>query len=414
MKILFLTPYVPYPLNNGGLIRVHHLLLNLGKRHDVTAICMEPDNEEQAKGIEVFKEQGIPIKTVPVAANQKQELKRIYQLSSLVSSKPYQYKQYHSKAMQDVISKHLQEGDYDLLMVEFSQMGYYELETDIPSYVDQHNVEYEIMLRTYETEKSPLRKLLAYSEWKKYNTQEIENCEKFTGCLTTSQRDADILQQRSPGMECHVIPNGVDSEFFHPDYAKASDSANHTDIDPNMVLFTGTISYYPNTEGILWFYKNIWPLIKAKNPDATFCIAGKSPPPEVQAIADSDPAVTATGMVDDMRDYYAKAAVVVVPLRVGGGTRLKILEGMSMAKAIVSTSVGAEGIEHTDGENILLKDTPEDFSDAVVTVMQDAVLRQKLESGGRTLVEAKYDWRAVSEKLSAVFEVAVAKAKKPV
>ncbi len=403
MKILFLTPYVPYPLNNGGLIRVHHLLLNLGREHDVTAICMEPDNDAQAQGIDIFKNHGVQIETVPVARSQKKELKRLYQLQSLVSPKPYQYKQYHSKAMQDAVSKHLNDGNYDLLMVEFSQMGYYELNTDIPSFVDQHNVEYEIMHRTYETEKSPLRKILAYSEWKKYSKQEIENCEKFTGCLTTSQRDAEILQQRSPGMDCHVIPNGVDSEFFR---------ADDSEIDPNMVLFTGTISYYPNTEGILWFYKNIWPLIIAENPDATFCIAGKAPPPEVQAIADSDPAVTATGMVDDMRDYYNKAAVVVVPLRVGGGTRLKILEGMSMSKAIVSTSVGAEGIDHTNGNDILLKDTPEEFSTAVLTVMKNKALRQKLESGGRSLVEAKYDWRAVSQKLSLVFEEAIAKHKK--
>ena len=404
MKILYLTPYVPYPLNNGGLIRVYHMMVNLGSKHDVTAICMEPDNDAQAQGIKVIEETGISIETVPVARHQKKKLKRIYQLLSLVSAKPYQYKQFHSAAMQNAVTRHLSEGDYDLLLVEFSQMGYFQLDTDIPSFIDQHNVEYEIMHRTYETEKNPLRKLLAYSEWKKFYKQEIENCEKFTGCLTTSIRDAEILQQRSPGMECHIIPNGVDSEFFRP---ATTDS---DDFDPNMVLFTGTISYYPNTEGILWFYKNIWPLIKEKNPQATFCIAGKEPPPEVQAIADKDESVTATGMVDDMRDYYNKASVVVVPLRVGGGTRLKILEGMAMSKSIVSTSVGAEGIDHTDGQNILLKDTPEDFSEAVVTVMKDTALRQKLEKGGRDLAEAKYDWRAVTDKLSDVFERAVNKA----
>jgi len=395
MKILFLTPYVPYPLNNGGLIRVYHLLVNLGRKHDVTVVCMEPDNAAQAEGVKVIEEQGISIELVPVASNQKKDLKRFYQLLSLFSSKPYQYKQYYSKAMQHLIDKHLNTTEFDLAMVEFSQMGYYQLNTSIPRYVDQHNVEYEIMHRTYETEKSPLRKLLAYSEWKKYHRQEIENCEKFTACLTTSQRDADILVERSPHLQCHVIPNGVDSDFFQPD---------HSPIDPNMVLFTGTISYYPNTEGILWFYKSVWPLIKKKNPSATFCIAGKSPPPDVQKLADTDESVTATGMVDDMRDYYNKAAVVVVPLRVGGGTRLKILEGMSMAKAIVSTSVGAEGINHTNGRNILLRDTPEEFSEAVVALMNDEAQRQALEQGGRQLVEDKYDWRAVSEKLSQVFE----------
>lgn len=403
MKILFLTPYVPYPLNNGGLIRVYHLLINLAREHTVTTVCMEPDNEAQAKGIEIIRQHGVDIQTVPVANNQKKEFKRLYQLLSLVSSKPYQFKQYHSKTMQAEINKQLKNGDHDLLMVEFSQMGYYELNTNVPSFVDQHNVEYEIMHRTFQTESNPLRKLLAYSEWKKYHKQEIENCEKFTACLTTSKRDAEILQERSPNMNCHVIPNGVDSTFFSND---STDTSRKTK-NKNMVLFTGTISYYPNTEGILWFYQSIWPIIKNKNPEAVFCIAGKSPPPEIERLAQSDDSVQVTGMVDDMRDYYNMASVVVVPLRVGGGTRLKILEGMSMAKAIVSTSVGAEGIDHSDNENILLRDTPDEFADAVVSLMNNEDMRHKIEKGGRELVESKYDWQAVGNKLCKIFEATV-------
>jgi len=358
-------------------------------------LSAEPKNDLEREGIEVIEKHGINVETVAATKSQKVENKRLYQLLSLASSKPYQYKKYYSDEMQTLLDKHFEQGNYDLFMAEFSQMGYYQMNTDIPRYIDQHNVEYEIMLRTYETEKNPLRKILAYSEWKKFYEQEIENCNKFTGVLTTSQRDADILQERSPGMQCHVIPNGVDSNFFKPD---------GSDIDPNMILFTGTISYYPNTEGVLWFHKNTWPLIKEKNPDATFCIAGKEPPLEIQKLAETDDSVIVTGMVDDMRDYYNKAAAVVVPLRVGGGTRLKILEGMAMEKAIISTSMGAEGIDHTDGENILLRDTPEDFSDAVVSVMADTLLRSKLEKGGRALVEAQYDWKAVSSTLSDVFE----------
>ncbi len=398
MNILFLTPYLPYPLNNGGLIRVFHLLTNIAKKHQVTLLCMEPDNDKQREGIDILRSKGIDVNLIPVAANQKKEKKRLYQLKSLFSNKTYQYHQYYSKRMQQAITEQLDSNKYDLLMVEFSQMGYYDITTDIPRYVDQHNVEYEIMQRTYETEKSPLRRLLAKSEWRKYREHEIENCEKFSGCLTTSKRDADILQQRSPGMECHVIPNGVDSDFFKPVNAP---------VDPNMILFTGTISYYPNTEGILWFYHNIWHLVKQKNPKATFCIAGKSPPAEVQNLSALDNQITVTGAVDDMRDYYAKATVVVVPLRVGGGTRLKILEGMAMQKAIISTSVGAEGIDHTDGKNILLRDTPEAFADAVIEVMSNQKLRVDLEQAGRQLVEDKYDWQAVGSILCDVFEAGV-------
>lgn len=395
MKILFLTPYLPYPLNNGGLIRVHHLLINIARRHDVTLICMEPDNPEQSKGIDIIQSHGVTVELVPVASAQKKKYKRIFQLLSLFSAKPYQYRQYISDAMQKTIDSHLGENTFNLLLVEFSQMGYFNFPTDIPKYVDQHNVEYEIMQRTYETERNPLRKLLAKSEWKKYQNQEIENCEKFEGCLTTSARDAKILNKRSPRLSCHVIPNGVDSDFFQQREHKPK---------PNRILFTGTISYYPNTEGVLWFHQTIWPLIKKYRPDAEFCIAGKSPPSEVLRLANQDSNIIVTGAVDDMRDYYESAAVVVVPLRVGGGTRLKILEGMAMQKAIVSTSVGAEGINHTDGNDILLKDTPEDFAKAVISVMDDEKLRARLEQGGRSLVESQYDWRAVTDKLCNIFE----------
>jgi sugar transferase (PEP-CTERM/EpsH1 system associated) len=395
MNILFLTPYLPYPLNNGGLIRVYHLLTNIATRHQVTLLCMEPDNEKQREGIALIKAKGIQVILIPVAASQKKENKRLYQLLSLFSNKTYQYHQYYSPEMQQAITEQLDSKKYDLLMVEFSQMGYYDITTDIPRYVDQHNVEYEIMQRTYETEKSPLRKLLARSEWKKYRHHEIENCEKFTACLTTSKRDAEILKERSARLECHVIPNGVDSDFFSP----AED-----EIDPNMILFTGTISYYPNTEGILWFHQNIWPKVKELKPDATFCIAGKAPPAEVQHLAKADKQIVVTGAVDDMRDYYAKAAVVVVPLRVGGGTRLKILEGMAMGKAIISTTVGAEGIDHTEGKNILLRDEPDDFASAIAGVMDDFALRTSLGREGRVLVEQKYDWQAVGNTLCNVFE----------
>jgi glycosyltransferase involved in cell wall biosynthesis len=356
---------------------------------------MEPDNTEQADGIDVLKSKNVSVETVPVARNQKKSNKRFYQFLSLFSNKTYQYFQYHSDDMQNRIDSLCEANSYDLILAEFSQMGYYRFPKEITKYVDQHNVEYEIMQRTFETEKSPLRKLLAKSEFKKYYRQEIENCEKFDGCLTTSQRDADILKDRMQSdTRFHVIPNGVDSEFFQ-----------RIDVqqDPNLILFTGTISYYPNVEGILWFTKNVWPLIKQKRPDSLFCIAGKSPPAEIQALT-SDPSIEVTGAVDDMRDYYARATVVVVPLRVGGGTRLKILEAMAMEKAIVSTGVGAEGIDYTNNKDILIEDEPEAFADATIKVMDSEDLKSTLQTHGRVLVERLYDWKAVTGNLCDIFE----------
>lgn len=374
---------------------MHHLVVNIAKIHDVTLVCLEPDNDEQAAGIDVLKANNVTVETVPVAHNQKKSNKRLYQFLSLFSGKTYQYFQYHSASMQKRIDDLCGLNNYDLILAEFSQMGYYKLPESATKYVDQHNVEYEIMQRTYETEKSPLRKLLAKSEYKKYYRQEIENCEKFDACLTTSQRDTDILKARMQSdTSFHVIPNGVDSEFF-----QALDIPQN----PNLILFTGTISYYPNVEGILWFAKNVWPLIKQRKPEAQFCIAGKSPPAEIQALT-SDPSIEVTGAVDDMRDYYAKAAVVVVPLRVGGGTRLKILEAMAMEKAVVSTGVGAEGIEYTVNKNILIEDDPQGFANATIDVLENSEKKALLETQGRKLVEKLYDWKAVTSKLCEIFD----------
>ena len=256
MNVLIITPYLPYPLNNSGLIRVHHLVINIASVHNVTLLCMEPDNDEQAAGVAVLESHGVTVELVPVATNQKKNAKRLYQLLSIFTGKTYQYYQYHSDAMQHNIDSICETNSFDLILAEFSQMGYYEFPENITRYVDQHNVEYEIMQRTFETERSPLRKLLAKSEWRKYHQHEIDNCEKFVTCLTTSQRDTDILSSRlSSGTRFHVIPNGVDSDFFQP----AAQPVN-----PDLILFTGTISYYPNVEGILWFTKNVWPLIKQK------------------------------------------------------------------------------------------------------------------------------------------------------
>jgi len=396
MNILIITPYLPYPLNNGGLIRVHHLVINIARLHNVTLLCMEPDHEEQASGISVLESHGVTVELVPVAANQRKSNKRYFQFLSLFNNKTYQYYQYHSQAMQQKINNLCADTMFDLILAEFSQMGYYELPAHITRYVDQHNVEYEIMQRTYETERSPLRKVLAKSEWRKYYQQEIINCDKFNTCLTTSQRDADILATRLDSeTKCHIIPNGVDSDFFKP-VTQA--------VNPDLILFTGTISYYPNVEGILWFTKHIWPLIKQKRSSAQFCIAGKSPPAEIQALASTDDGINVTGAVDDMRDYYASASVVVVPLRVGGGTRLKILEAMAMGKAIVSTSVGAEGIDYTNNQNIVIEDEPELFANSTVNIMHDQELRKNIEVQGRKLVEKLYDWKAVTGKLCDIFE----------
>ena len=395
MRFLFLTPDIPYPLNNGGKIRNYHLITQLAQRHEVTLYTFDLTPHVHGR-VEALQQAGVRVLLAPLAPHQQN--KRLYQLRSLLHPQPYQYFERYNKAMQDLLTTELTRHRYDIVQVEFAQMGYYDLPNNghTQTILDQHNVEHEVMYRTYRNEKSLLRKLYNYAEWRKFSRQEIKICRKFDKILTTSARDAQILGAKLPNKPFHVIPNGVDSHYFTYDRQQKPEA--------NSLLFTGSIDYYPNTEGLLYFLHEIWPLLQQAQPDIKFYIAGKNPPPEIVAFGQADPHVIVTGTVNDMRDYHHKAAVVVVPLRIGGGTRLKILEAMAMSRPVVSTTVGAEGIDHTAEENILLADTPEAFSQAVLTLLADPDLRQKMGQHGRGLIEKQYDWQAIATQLEKIYQ----------
>jgi glycosyltransferase involved in cell wall biosynthesis len=293
--------------------------------------------------------------------------------------------------MQVEIDRAMARVDFDVVLVEGSMMWRFGYGSRTPVVLDEHNVEYEILERTYVAERSPVRKLYAYLEYVKFKREELAAWRGATRCVFTSERERNIMLGERMSTPAVAIPNGVDLDHLGP---------GEDDVDPSSVLFTGRIAYRPNTDAVLYFVRKILPIIHRSRPDVVLTVAGADVPPDVRRLA--GPNVVVTGPVPDMRPYWRRAAAVVVPLRFGGGTRIKVLEALAMARPVVSTSLGCEGIDVVPGDHLLMADEPEWFAQSVLRVLGDPELGANLGRRGRMLVEARYAWSRLSEQLETV------------
>ena len=237
--------------------------------------------------------------------------------------------------------------------------------------------------RTYLREKSFSRKWYSWWESRQLRPVELARCRNAQGVLVTSEREALLLKPLLPDSTIAVVPNGVDTEAFQ--------QASQEQQIPDSIVFTGSMDYYPNTDAVLSFARECWPLIRAQVPAATWQIVGRNPSSAVQDLAKL-PGVSVTGSVPDVKPYLATAMVAIAPLFIGSGTRLKILEALAMGKAIVSTSLGCEGLNVVSGKHLIVADQPEVFAQSIVDLLQNAEQRVDLGSAGRALVENDYSW----------------------
>ena len=260
------------------------------------------------------------------------------------------------------------------------------------SILDLHDVlsDYEQRLMLGTTK--PTHRLQAWAEWKKMQALERRVVPRFDACTTVSEHDRASLLALTHHPRVEVVPNGVDTEYFQP--TRLPEAAR--------LIYSGSMSFPPNSDAVRWFHSAIWPSICRQIPNACLDVVGIAPPQDILAMG-QDPGVTVTGYVEDVRPYFQRAAVAVVPLRLGSGTRLKILDAWAMGKAVVSTSVGAEGLAAVHGQNILIADTPDDFARCVVQLLGDSALQQRLGSAGRQTVEAQYSWAAISCRMDALY-----------
>jgi polysaccharide biosynthesis protein PslH len=323
--------------------------------------------------------------------------KRRLQMRSLLSLNSYEHLQVKRRAdFQRQVDQHLAAENYDVVQVEFANMAAYRYARrgKKPTLVlDEHNIEYDLQRRTAGSAEGKFRKVYNSLNWRKLGREEKAAWRRFDGVVLTSARDAQLLTEVSPTTLSAVVPNGVNVEQFQPaPVAPESDQ----------LLFFGANNYFPNHDALLYFIDEILPLVIQRRPNVKLSIVGPGAQPAV--LARQSRHVEIVGFVDDVMPHLDRASVVVVPLRIGGGTRLKIVEAMAKSKAIVSTRIGAEGIDVTHDRNVLLADSPAAFAEQVVRALSEPELTRKLGEQARILAEERYAWTAVVGELVRFYE----------
>ena len=391
MKILFLSPTVPFPLTDGGRIRVFNLLKQIAQKSDVTLLALETQPTD-ADGVYQLQQLGIQVHLVPNAPT----LPRL-SLGTLATAffkrQPITVARYDLPAYRQKFKELIATDTFDIVHYEMFHTAQFRAETDLPGVLSQQNVDSAIWRRLCDETVNPFYKFAYWTQQLAFQRYERVLSPKFDAVTCTSDIDAAVFQRHCAEDIIEIIPNGVDVAHYQPDFSTEA---------PAHLIYIGSMDWYPNEDAVAFFADEVLPQIHAEVPDVKFSIVGGNPSARVQKLAETE-GIVVTGRVPEIKPYFAEATVFVVPLRIGSGTRLKILEALAMGKAIVSTSVGAEGLDLKDGEEIFIADEPTVFAEAVTRLLKDPSLRRRIGEKGRARVEQDYDWRSISEKLHQLY-----------
>lgn len=391
MKILDIMPFSPVPPDFGGALRENYLLRSLASEHEVTVLTYG-DEEQRTLLKDEFGDLVEEIHVVKVPWERR--FRRLAQLYATWSSKSYFHNHNCSQAMQHKIDDLLSKKNFDAVHCEFSVTGNFDFEDDLIKIVDTHNVEYENYRRMWKKTSSPLKRWFYHQEYRKVYEEEIRTLSDQDVIFSTSGQDRAIMQKDVSEVPNYVVPNGVDTSFFSPNTTE--------EVEPYSMVFTGMMAYTPNYDGMLYFLDQIFPLIREEVPQAKIYIVGKRPPKELKERASDH--VEVTGFVDDVRPYVWKSKIFVVPLRMGSGTRLKVVESLAMKKPVVSTSIGCEGIDVVDGESILIEDSAEAFADSVIRLFNNNNLCNRIATKGHQVVKKNYEWESIGNKMLEIYD----------
>jgi polysaccharide biosynthesis protein PslH len=390
LRILWLKTELLHPVDKGGKIRTYQMLRALKREHHVTYLTLD-DGTAPAEAAELAGEYCHELVRVPHRTREKFSAGFYAELAAnLVSPLPYFMKKYESGGMRREIESRARE--FDVVVCDFLNPAVnVPRELPVPAVLFQHNVEAMIWRRHYEVQTNPLKKAYLYGQWRKAYAYERAACRRFRMVVAVSPDDAETIRRDYGVRSVADVPTGVDTEFFRP--------ATGIEPEPHSLVFTGSMDWLPNEDAIQFFTREILPLVRERVPGVTLTVVGRKPYASLVELAKRDPSIVVTGRVEDVRPYMERAAAYVVPIRVGGGTRLKIYEALAMEKPVVSTTVGAEGLPLRDGEDLLIADTPRAFADAVARVLTDAGLARSLGVRAGEKVRAQFGW----ERVAAVF-----------
>jgi len=395
MKILLALPGPLFPADTGGKIRTLNIFSRLAKSVEVHAVSFA-DPLLDASGIAAMR--AMFASYTPVFRSEVRKYSpRFYGevIANQFASLPYFLAKCNHSRFRSTVQELVHSQRCDLLFCDFLQTAAPLLDCAFtPKVVFEHNVEFMLRKRKWEVERSPLRKFVFGSEWRKTRTIEAEVCRSFDHVIAVSPEDQEVLQHEFGIENVSIVPTGVDTDFFSPREEQSN---------PGGMVFVGSMDWDPNEDGVLWFVREIYPRIRREVPGARFTIVGRSPSSRLCAIAGRGQGIEITGRVADVRSYLSGSEVVVVPLRVGGGTRIKIPEAMAMGKAVVSTPIGAEGLSFKPGQEICIAESPEQFAQAVVQLLRDASLRKSVGAAARQAA-IKHSWTRVVSQLENILQ----------
>ena len=387
MKILFLSLRFPFPPQRGDRIRAYHFSKQLARHHSLTFVSFVESDQEIAdvKQMEAFCDR---VEWVRFQRNRA----CLNTVLHCFSSQPLQLHYWYVSQMQRTVNRLLDKYDFDLIHVQLFRMAQYVSHCHgIPKMLDLCDSLALNLQRRAVLDRGLKRPLIRLEE-RRVRKYEVEIARSFDWGTVVGECDRDYLLHQDASLKLSIVPMGVDLEYFQP---------TSSTYQPHL-LFTGTMSYFPNWDAALYFYKEILPLIRTAHPEITFNIVGNHPPEQIKRIANGINVIV-TGHVPDIRPYFDQAAVFVSPLRSGSGVQVKNLEAMGMGVPVVTTSIGAQGLEAKAGQDILIADAPEKFARHVIDLIQSSDLRQKIGDAGRQLVEAKYNWPILAQRLEAVY-----------
>ncbi len=391
MKVLMLTPYLPYPLVSGGQIRTYNLLKHLSKNHDITLFALiKNENERQyikelkpyCQKIELFKRTENPwaLRNILLAG---------------FSPYPFVVTRNLPLSMKSAVQEELKRTPYDLIHAETFYMMPNIPPTNIPIILAEQTIEYLGYQDYTKKAKAWLRPLLSIDVGKiKY--WERSFWKKADKLITMSEEDKNFIENElKQKLNISVVANGVDLDFF-------SKVQKRLPKNPT-VLFVGTFKWLPNIEAVEEIVKKIWPLIQAQLPSARLKIVGFSPTEKIKAYA-ADPTIEVLGGIEDIRDAFATAHVLLAPIRSGKGTRYKVLEAMITGTPVVATTLAVEGLELQNGQEVLIADTASDLATATVKLLKDAELQERLGRAGQQVVRHGYSWDIIAKDLDKVYK----------
>jgi polysaccharide biosynthesis protein PslH len=375
-----------HPLNTGGKIRTANLIEELSKENDVTLVTYrypEDTDDDVEQTAKICKH----LISVPYHETPKHSLKFYLELGrNLFESLPYVVSKYASREMARTVAGLYRAQQPDLVICDFLQSCEgLRLVKHAPFVLFQHNVEAAIFEQLAKRAPSLLTRSYLKLQAGRMRSYEKAQCRKAQRIIAVSDVDRLSFQNDYGATRCDVVPTGVDTRFFTP-----ADSTFRV----NNLVFTGSMDWLANQDAMQWFVRDIFPLIRQEIPNVVFSIVGRNPPPEIQKLGQL-PGIHVTGTVNDIRPFVRSSKVFVVPLRIGSGTRLKLLEAMAMGKAVVSTTIGAEGLPVEHDRNIILADDARRFADEVVSLLRESAKREHLETQARSMVERNHSWAKV-------------------